>query len=144
MGSDPSAVVYDALDAALARGIDYVILDTAGRLQTKANLMKELSKIKRVASQKVPEAPHEVLLVLDATVGQNALSQAKLFDEAIELTGIALAKLDSTSKGGVLLAVRNEVDVPVKLVGVGEGVEDLEPFDPDRFAGALFGMEGSE
>jgi fused signal recognition particle receptor len=144
MGSDPSAVVYDALDAARARGIDYVIMDTAGRLQTKANLMKELSKIKRVASQKVPEAPHEVLLVLDATVGQNALSQAKLFDEAIELMGIVLAKFDSTSKGGVLLAVRNEVDVPVKLVGVGESIEDLESFDAGRFAEALFGMEESE
>ncbi len=144
MGSDPSAVVYDALDAARARGIDYVIMDTAGRLQTKANLMKELGKISRVASQRVPGAPHEVLLVLDATVGQNALSQAKLFNETIELTGIVLAKFDSTAKGGMLLAVRNEVDVPVKLVGVGEGIEDLESFDPEGFAGALFGVEEGE
>lgn len=139
MGSDPSAVVYDTLEAARARMVDYVIVDTAGRLQTKTNLMTELGKIKRVASKKIPDAPHEVLIVLDATVGQNALSQVKLFNEAIELTGIVLAKLDSTSKGGILLAVRDQVDVPVKLVGLGEDLEDLEPFDAERFAEALFG-----
>lgn len=139
MGSDPSAVVFDALEAACARGVDYVILDTAGRLQTKANLMAELNKIKRVASKKIADAPHEVIIVLDATVGQNALSQVKLFNEAIDLTGIILAKLDGTSKGGVLLAVRDQIDVPVKFVGLGETIEDLEPFDAEKFAEALFG-----
>ena len=139
MGSDPSAGVFDAIEAACARGVDYVIVDTAGRLQTKANLMAELSKIKRVASKKIADAPHEVLIVLDATVGQNALSQVKLFNEAIDLTGIVLAKLDGTSKGGVLLAVRDQIDVPIKFVGLGEAVEDLEPFDAERFAEALFG-----
>lgn len=139
MGSDPSAVVFDALEAACARGVDYVIVDTAGRLQTKANLMAELSKIKRVTSKKIADAPHEVLIVLDATVGQNALSQVKLFNEAIDLTGIVMAKLDGTSKGGVLLAVRDQIDVPIKFVGLGEAVEDLEPFDAERFAEALFG-----
>ncbi len=138
MGSDPSAVVYDALEAAVARDVDYLLIDTAGRLQTKANLMAELGKIRRVAEKKVPDAPHEVLIVLDATVGQNALSQVRLFNEATELTGIVLAKLDGTSKGGILLAVRDQIDVPVKLVGIGEGLEDLEPFDSGRFAEALF------
>jgi len=137
-GADPGAVVFDALDAALARGTDVVIIDTAGRLHTERNLMNELAKIARVAGKKVAGAPHEVLLVLDATTGQNALSQAKLFTDAIGVTGIVLAKLDGTAKGGVVLGMRNQIDIPVKFVGVGEKPEDLEPFDPDSFVEALF------
>jgi len=137
-GSDPSAVAYDALEAALARGRDLVIIDTAGRLHTKVNLMEELKKIHRVAGKRLPGAPHEVLLVLDATTGQNALSQAKLFHQAVPLTSLALTKLDGTAKGGIVVAIANEMKLPICFVGVGEGLEDLRPFDPEEFVQALF------
>lgn len=137
-GADAAAVVYDAAEAALARGTDYLIVDTAGRLHTKVNLMEEIKKVQRVIAKKIPGAPHEVLLVLDATTGQNALQQAKMFHEALGLTGIVMAKLDGTAKGGILLAIKQELDIPIKFVGVGEGLEDLEPFVPSDFAGALF------
>ncbi len=137
-GSDPSAVIYDALKAAAARGIDVVICDTAGRLQTQKNLMEELKKIYRVITNEAPKnAAVEVLLVLDATTGQNALSQAKLFKEAVDVSGIALTKLDGTAKGGIILAVTNHTHIPIKLIGVGEGIEDLQEFDPEAFADAL-------
>lgn len=137
-GSDPSAVIYDALKAAAARDIDVVICDTAGRLQTQKNLMEELKKIYRVITKEASEnAAVEVLLVLDATTGQNALSQAKLFKEAVNVSGIALTKLDGTAKGGIILAVTNQTHIPVKLVGVGEGIEDLQEFDPEAFVDAL-------
>ncbi|MBE3580714.1 MAG: signal recognition particle-docking protein FtsY [Thermoanaerobacteraceae bacterium] len=138
-GADPGAVVFDALQAARSRKADVVLVDTAGRLQTKANLMEELKKIRRVIGREHPGAPHEVLLVLDATTGQNALSQARLFHEAIGVTGIVLTKLDGTAKGGVVLAIAHELKIPVKLVGLGEGPEDLEEFRPREFALALFG-----
>ena len=137
-GADPAAVTFDALDAALARNVDLVIVDTAGRLHTYDNLMNELNKIYRVIGRKVPDAPHEVLLVLDATTGQNAISQAKQFKQAVNVTGIFLAKLDGTAKGGVVLGMRDEIDIPVKFVGIGEKPEDIEPFDPDRFVDAIF------
>jgi len=137
-GSDPAAVAFDAADAALARGADVLIIDTAGRLHTKQNLMRELSKIERVVSRKIPGAPHEVLLVLDATTGQNAVSQALLFKEAINVTGLFLAKLDGTAKGGIVLGMRDLVDIPVKFVGLGEKAQDMEPFDPEAFVDALF------
>ncbi|UAK17106.1 signal recognition particle-docking protein FtsY [Sporolactobacillus terrae] len=137
-GSDPASVVYDAMQAAKSRKVDVLICDTAGRLQNKVNLMKELEKIKRVISRECPGAPHEVLLVLDATTGQNALSQAKLFRQASEVTGIALTKLDGTAKGGIVLAIRNEMDIPVKLVGLGEQLNDLQTFDADAFLYGLF------
>ena len=137
-GSDPAAVAYDSIQAAVARGSDVVIIDTAGRLHTKKNLMEELKKIKRVADRALPGAPHEVLLVLDATTGQNAISQARQFKEAVEVTGIALAKLDGTAKGGIVVAIKDEFDIPVKLVGVGEKLEDLEDFSPRDFVDALF------
>lgn len=137
-GSDPAAVAYDAMEAGIARGADVVIIDTAGRLHTKKNLMEELKKIKRVADRALPGAPHEVLLVLDATTGQNAISQTRLFNEAVNVTGIALAKLDGTSKGGIIIAIKDEFDIPVKLIGVGEKLEDLEDFSPVDFVDALF------
>ncbi len=137
-GSDPAAVAYDAIEAAIARGTDVVIVDTAGRLHTHENLMNELSKIKRVISKKIPEAPHEVLMVLDATTGQNAVSQAKMFKQAVDVTGIFLAKLDGTAKGGIVLGMRNEVDIPVKFVGLGETADDIEQFNPEIFVNALF------
>jgi len=137
-GSDPAAVAYDAIQAAVARGSDVVIIDTAGRLHTKKNLMEELKKIKRVADRALPGAPHEVLLVLDATTGQNAISQARQFKEAVEVTGIALAKLDGTAKGGIVVAIKDEFGIPVKLLGVGEKLEDLEDFSPRDFVDALF------
>lgn len=137
-GSDPAAVAYDACQAAKARGADYVILDTAGRLHTHVNLMRELEKIKRVVEREIPGAPHEVLLALDATSGQNGLSQAKTFREAVEVTGIALTKLDGTAKGGIVLAIKDGLGIPVKLIGVGEGIEDLRDFDPKEFADAIF------
>ncbi|GAY74501.1 signal recognition particle-docking protein FtsY [Sporolactobacillus inulinus] len=137
-GSDPASVVYDAMQAAKSRNVDVLICDTAGRLQNKVNLMKELEKIKRVITRECPGAPHEVLLVLDATTGQNALSQAKLFRQASEVTGIALTKLDGTAKGGIVLAIRNEMDIPVKLVGLGEQLNDLQTFDADAFLYGLF------
>lgn len=137
-GSDPAAVAYDALEASIARGIDVLIVDTAGRLHTHENLMNELSKIKRVVSKKIPSAPHEVLMVLDATTGQNAISQAKMFKQFVDVTGIFLAKLDGTAKGGFVLGMRNEIDIPVKFVGLGEKADDIEKFNPDAFVDALF------
>ncbi|HHY28299.1 MAG TPA: signal recognition particle-docking protein FtsY [Desulfitobacterium dehalogenans] len=137
-GADPAAVAYDALQAAKSRGADMVIMDTAGRLHNKVNLMEELRKVKRVIEREIPGAPHEVLLVLDATTGQNALQQAKLFQEVAGVTGIVLTKLDGTAKGGVVLGIQGEVNIPVKWIGVGEGMEDLRPFVPQDFADALF------
>jgi fused signal recognition particle receptor len=140
-GSDPAAVVYDAIQAAVKRGVDLLIIDTAGRLHTKSNLMEELRKIRRIIAREMPGAPHEVLLVLDATTGQNAVRQAELFRDATEVTGIVLAKLDGTAKGGIVLAIKEELGIPVKLVGVGEGNEDLKDFSGEEFLAALFGEE---
>jgi fused signal recognition particle receptor len=137
-GSDPAAVVYDAMQAGLARGRDVIICDTAGRLHNKKNLMDELSKISRVISRELPDADLEVLLVLDATTGQNALNQALQFRDAAGLTGIILTKLDGTAKGGVVVGIRQQLDVPVKFIGVGEQLDDLREFDPAAFAKALF------
>ena len=137
-GADPAAVTFDALEASLSRGIDVLIVDTAGRLHTHENLMNELTKMKRVISKKIENAPHEVLMVLDATTGQNAISQAKLFKEAVGVTGIFLSKLDGTAKGGAILGMRREIDIPVKYVGLGEGVDDIQEFDADKFVDALF------
>ncbi len=137
-GSDPAAVAYDAVQAAKARKSDVVIIDTAGRMHTKANLMEELKKIRRVVSREIPEAPHETLLVLDATTGQNAINQAKIFGDAVQLSGVVLTKLDGTAKGGVVIAVKAELGIPVKWIGVGEGVNDLRPFTPQEFSEALF------
>jgi fused signal recognition particle receptor len=137
-GADPAAVAYDGLSAAIARKSDYLIIDTAGRLHTKANLMEELKKIKRVLTKLDSSAPHEVLMVLDATTGQNALSQARLFTEAIGVTGIVLTKLDGTAKGGIVFAIQQEFGIPVKYIGVGESIDDLKPFHPDEFVKALF------
>ncbi len=137
-GADPAAVAYDAIRAAQARKADILILDTAGRLHTKTNLMEELKKVRRVLQREKPGAPEETLLVLDATTGQNALTQAKLFKEAVEVTGIALTKLDGTARGGIIVAIGAELDLPVRFVGLGEAVEDLRPFDPDVFVEALF------
>ncbi len=142
-GSDPAAVAYDAIEAAVARGSEVLIVDTAGRLHTQANLMKELAKISRVLTKKVPGAPHEVLLVLDGTTGQNALVQARQFSEVVPVSGIFLSKLDGTAKGGVVLAIAREMDIPVKFVGIGEQVEDIQPFDPTSFVDALFADLGS-
>ena len=136
-GSDPSAVAFDAMEAALARGADVVLLDTAGRMHTKVNLMEELKKVQRVIGKKIPTAPHEILLVLDASTGQNALSQARLFKDEIGITGLILTKLDGTAKGGIIVAICDELKVPVRYIGIGEGVDDLRPFDPEEFAGAL-------
>jgi fused signal recognition particle receptor len=135
-GADPGSVVFDAMDAATSRGADLVLVDTAGRLHTKVNLMEELKKLRRIVERR-PGALREVLLVLDATTGQNGLTQAREFTDAVEITGVVLTKLDGTAKGGVVLAIEHELGVPVKLVGVGEGAEDLIPFDPDEFAAAL-------
>lgn len=137
-GADPAAVVYDTIQAGKARNCDVIIIDTAGRLHNKKNLMDELNKISRVIDRELPDASKEILLVLDATTGQNAVNQAKDFKEAAGITGIVLTKLDGTAKGGVVLAINNELDVPVKFVGVGEKIEDLQPFDADAFASALF------
>lgn len=138
MGADPAAVVFDAADAALARKADVLLIDTAGRLQTKENLMKELSKIRNVAARKIPGAPHEVLLVLDATTGQNAISQAQHFKAATNVTGLFLAKLDGTAKGGIVVAIKDKLGIPVKFVGVGESPEDVARFDAAAFVEALF------
>jgi fused signal recognition particle receptor len=138
-GSDPAAVAFDAVQAAKARNADLLIVDTAGRLHTKSNLMEELKKVHRVIARELPGAPHEVLLVLDATTGQNALSQARLFKEAVEISGLVLTKLDGTAKGGVVVAVKNDLGVPVKWIGVGEKMEDLRPFIASDFSAALFG-----
>ncbi|MFZ5906636.1 MAG: signal recognition particle-docking protein FtsY [Nitrospirota bacterium] len=137
-GSDPAAVAFDAVKAAQGRNVDVVIIDTAGRLHTKTNLMEELKKVKRSIEKAMPGAPHEVLLVVDATTGQNALRQAELFNEAVGVSGIALTKLDGTSKGGIVIAIRRGLGIPVRLVGVGEGIDDLRDFDPREFVGALF------
>ncbi len=137
-GSDPAAVAFDAVEAAKSRGSDVVIIDTAGRLHTKSQLMDELKKVDRVIKKAMPDAPHEKLLVIDATTGQNALRQAKIFNEAVGLTGIVLTKLDGTAKGGIIFAIQKEVNIPVKLIGIGEGVEDLRDFAPRDFVSALF------
>jgi len=136
-GSDPGSVVFDAIEAAQARGHDVVICDTAGRLHTQQHLMGELTKVRRVIRKRIPDAPHETLLTIDATTGQNGLRQAMLFREAVDVTGIALTKLDGTAKGGIALAIAQELGVPVKLIGIGEALEDLRPFDPDDFARAI-------
>lgn len=136
-GGDPAAVAFDAIKAAVARDVDVVILDTAGRLHTKVNLMEELKKVKRVVSREIAGAPHEVLLVLDASTGQNAINQAKMFNEAIGVTGIALTKLDGTAKGGIIVAIANELKIPIRFIGVGEGVEDLRQFDAKEFVEAM-------
>jgi fused signal recognition particle receptor len=136
-GSDPGAVVYDAIEAAKARGHDVVIVDTAGRLHTQQHLMDELRKVRKVIERLAPGAPHETLLTIDATTGQNGLRQALLFRDAVEVTGIVLTKLDGTAKGGIALAIAQELGVPVKLIGIGEALEDLRPFDPDDFAQAI-------
>jgi fused signal recognition particle receptor len=136
--ADPAAVAYDGLEAAKARKMDVVFVDTAGRLHTKVNLMEELKKIQRTMKKLIPDAPHEILLVLDATTGQNALSQAKLFHEALGVTGLALTKLDGTAKGGIVFSICRSLNIPLQFIGVGEGIEDLQPFDPEQFADALF------
>jgi fused signal recognition particle receptor len=136
-GSDPAAVVFDALKSAMARGADVLVIDTAGRLHTKSNLMDELAKLKRVIERQVPGAPHEALMVLDAPTGQNGFAQAKMFHETIGLTGVALTKLDGTAKGGIVVRIVRELGLPVTLVGVGEKVDDLQAFDPARFVDAL-------
>ena len=140
-GSDPASVVFDTIQAGKARNADVIIIDTAGRLHNKKNLMDELNKIRRVIDRELPDASKEVLLVLDATTGQNAVNQAKDFKEAAGISGIILTKLDGTAKGGVVLAINNELDVPVKFIGVGEQIDDLQPFDADAFAAGLFGDE---
>ena len=136
--TDPAAVAFDGVEAAIARGIDTVFVDTAGRLHTKYNLMEELKKIKRVISKRLPDAPHEILLVLDATTGQNALSQSKLFNEALGVTSIALTKLDGTAKGGIVVSICNSLEIPLKYIGVGEKIEDLQDFSSTQFVNALF------
>jgi fused signal recognition particle receptor len=137
-GADPSAVLFDALHAAKARSVDYVIIDTAGRLHTKSNLMAELEKMRRTAAKVIPSAPHEVLLVLDATTGQNGLEQARRFTETSGVTGIVLTKLDGTAKGGIVVAIARELNLPIRYVGVGEQASDLLPFEPDKFIASLF------
>ncbi|MBP7934161.1 MAG: signal recognition particle-docking protein FtsY [Phycisphaerae bacterium] len=137
-GSDPGAVAYDACEAAIARGFDVLILDTAGRLHTQDHLMRELNKIQRVVQKKMPEAPHEVLLVLDSTIGQNAINQAKVFGEHVKVTGLFLAKLDGSAKGGIVIGIHDQLNIPVKFVGLGETPDDIEPFDPASFVEALF------
>lgn len=137
-GSDPAAVMFDALQAAKSRKVDVLICDTAGRLQNKVNLMNELAKVKRVIEREVPGAPHDVLLVLDATTGQNAMTQAKTFGEATDVSGIVLTKLDGTAKGGIVLAINQELDIPVKFIGLGEQVDDLQPFQAEQFVYGLF------
>lgn len=142
-GADPAAVAFDACSAAKARGVDILIVDTAGRLHTDGNLLGEIQKVQRVIGKALPGAPHETLLVLDATAGQNALAQACSFQAGLQVTGIVLTKLDGTAKGGIVVAVQEALGIPVRFVGVGEGVEDLEPFDPEAFVEALLGTEGA-
>ena len=138
MGGDPAAVAYDACEAAVARGADFLILDTAGRLHTQKNLMNELSKIRNVAAKQIEGSPHEVLLVVDSTTGQNAIQQAKIFTEAIDVTGIFLAELDGTARGGIVIAIKDMLDIPVKFIGLGEKPEDIAEFEPGEFVEALF------
>ena len=140
-GADPAAVVYDAMKAAIARKADILFIDTAGRLHNKANLMNELEKIHRVIKREEPGAPHEIFLVLDATTGQNAITQAKVFTETANVTGVVLTKLDGTAKGGVVIAIREELGLPVKWIGVGEGIMDFRPFEPEKFVDALFNSD---
>jgi len=137
-GADPAAVAYDAVEAARARGADIVLIDTAGRIHTRVNLMEELKKIKRSIAKAMPDAPHEALLILDATTGQNALSQARLFHESIGVTGLAMTKLDGTAKGGIVVGICNSLKIPIRYIGIGEQIEDLQEFDPERFVEALF------
>ncbi|MCK4511277.1 signal recognition particle-docking protein FtsY [bacterium] len=141
LGGDAAAVAYDALDAAIARSADVLIVDTAGRLHTQKNLMQELVKVKRVLGKRLTSAPDEVLLVIDANTGQNALSQARVFDEALGLTGLVLTKLDGTARGGIVVAIARELAIPVRFVGLGEGIDDIEPFDPAAFARGLLGVD---
>lgn len=138
-GADPGAVAYDACEAAVARGADVLLVDTAGRLHTQEHLMRELNKIQRVVEKKIPGAPHEVLLVLDSTIGQNAINQARMFSAHVRVTGLFLAKLDGSAKGGIVVGIRDQLDIPVKFVGLGETPDDIEPFDPEAFVQALFG-----
>jgi fused signal recognition particle receptor len=138
-GGDPAAVAFDAIGAAESRGRDVVVVDTAGRLHTQANLMEELAKVRRVLGQRLEGAPHETLLVVDATTGQNGLQQARLFGQAVDVTGIVLTKLDGSAKGGIAIAIAHELGLPVKLIGIGEGLDDLRPFDSEDFARALIG-----
>lgn len=140
-GADPAAVVFDAMKAAIARKADILFIDTAGRLHNKANLMNELEKIHRVIKREIAEAPHETFLVLDATTGQNAITQAKVFTETANVTGVVLTKLDGTAKGGVVIAIREELGLPVKWIGVGEGIMDFRPFEPEKFVDALFNTD---
>lgn len=140
-GTDPAAVAFDAVDSAIARRADIVIVDTAGRLHTKVNLMEEVKKVKRSIAKRLPDAPHEVLLVLDATTGQNAVSQARMFNEALGVTGLALTKLDGTAKGGIVIAICQAFDIPLRYIGVGEAIDDLQDFDPGQFVDALFAEE---
>lgn len=140
-GGDPAAVAFDATQAAIARGVDVLILDTAGRLHTQSHLMDQLSKIRRVVEKQLPGAPHEVLLVIDATTGQNGVNQAKVFAEATEVTGIFLSKLDGSARGGIVIAIREELDLPVKFIGVGETPDDVQPFDPANFVEAMFAID---
>ncbi|KPK00489.1 MAG: signal recognition particle-docking protein FtsY [Desulfobacterales bacterium SG8_35] len=137
-GVDPSSVIYDALDFAASRDFDVIIVDTAGRLHTKVNLMEELKKIKRVISKKLEGAPHEIMLILDATTGQNSISQARLFNEAVGLTGLTLTKLDGTAKGGIVVNISHDFNIPIRFIGIGEKLEDLRDFDPEEFVAALF------
>ena len=142
-GADPAAVAFDAVSAAVARGVDYLILDTAGRLHTQKNLMQELEKIVRVVKKQVPEAPHETLLVLDATTGQNAIRQASEFAKSAPVTGLILAKMDGTAKGGALFGIRSVLPVPVKFLGLGEGIDDLEPFAVEGYVDAILKFDGA-
>jgi fused signal recognition particle receptor len=137
-GSDPGAVAYDACEAAVSRGADFLIVDTAGRLHTQDHLMRELAKIQKVIQKRIPDAPHEVLLVLDSTIGQNAINQAKMFSQHVRVTGLFLAKLDGSAKGGIVIGIRDQINIPVKFVGLGETPADIEPFDPPTFVEALF------
>jgi fused signal recognition particle receptor len=137
-GADPAAVVFDALAAAQARGADVVLIDTAGRLHTKVNLMEELKKVKRVIERQLPGAPHEVLLILDATTGQNAVAQTRLFHQELGVTGLVLTKLDGTAKGGIVVGICQEFQIPLRFIGLGEGLDDLREFDADQFVEALF------
>jgi len=137
-GSDAAAVAFDACEAAIARKVDALVIDTAGRLHTQDHLMRELGKIRRVVQKRLPDAPHEVILVLDATIGQNAINQAKIFSEVVDVTGLFLAKLDGSAKGGIVVGIRDQLDIPVKFVGLGETIDAIEPFDPEVFVDALF------
>ena len=137
-GADPSSVIYDAMDYGTAGNFDVIIIDTAGRLHTKVNLMEELKKIKRVVDKKLAGAPHEIMLILDATTGQNSISQAKLFNEAVGLTGMALTKLDGTAKGGIVVNISHDFNIPIRFIGIGEQLDDLRDFNPEEFIEALF------